>query len=175
MAFTSLTTTQVAPGQPVTGTLMGLIKTDLDDHQTRLTIVEGGGSTIYAPIVLSVFGYYDALGVQTDLVRTTCNFNLQIIGAYIITDIAGTSGTLQVDLKFRRPSATVGQAGYVWTSIFTTQPLIAYTAGSDATSATGVLNPTYSTLLAGDLLRLDTTSLQNFGRGFNIRLDFNKV
>ena len=175
MAFTSLTTTQVAPGQPVTGTLMGTIKTDLDDHQARLTTLEGGSSTVYAPIILTVMGHYDILGAVNDLVRTTCNFNLQIIGAYIITDVAGTSGTLQVDLKFRRLSATVGQPGYVWTSIFTTQPLIAYSAGSDAISASGTINATYSTLLAGDLLRLDTTSVQNYGRGFFVRLDFNKV
>ena len=175
MAFTPLTTTQVAPGQPVTGTLMGLIKTDLDDHQTRITTLEGGGSTVYPPIVLSVFGYYDAPGVQNDLVRTTCNFNLQIIGAYIITDVAGTSGTLQVDVKFKRPGATVGQPGFNWTSVFTTLPSIASTAGSDATSASGIMNTTFSTLLAGDLLRLDTTSLQTFARGFNLRLDFNKV
>ncbi len=104
----------------------------------------------------------------TGFIKTTCNFNLTVTGVRIITDVAGSSGSTEIDIKFSR-------AGGAYTSIFSTKPLISYTAGNDAASTNAVLNATYVDLQTGDIIRLDITGVQTAGKNFIVRIDYVKT
>jgi hypothetical protein len=165
MSFTAITTGEIVSGQPVSSTTQTKIKTNFDDHETRIGSIESGSSVAYPPLILRLGGSYM---VKSNVLKTTCNFNLLVNGCRLIIDHCGQLGTTQVDIKFKRGAGS-------WTSILTTQPSLAYTAGDDSVSTNAVLNPTYSTLQAGDLIRLDITAAQTDGMSFLVRLDYIKV
>lgn len=162
--FTPITTGEITTGEPVSTATQTKIKENFDDHEERLQAAEESSGE-YPAIVLRVGGYYSRLGATTGLIKTTTNFTLTLTGARIIVETAGSAGTLEIDIKRKR-------GGGAWESIFTALPSIGFGSGNDAISAAGTLDPSKVDLIAGDLLRLDTTSVQTNGKGFHVRLDF---
>lgn len=169
MAFTSLTTQEISTGEPVTNSTMTKVKENFDNLNTRTTSLEGGSNTIYPPILLRVNGNAAKLTLPyTGFLKTTMNFNITITGVRIITDIAGSSGSTEIDLKFKRGANP-------YTSIFSSLPTVSYSVGNDAASVNGTLNPTYVDLQTGDILRLDITGVQTAGKNFIVRIDYVKT
>lgn len=167
MSFTAITTPEVTSGKPVTADVGLKIKDNFDDHESRLLSIEGGAGTTYPSIVFRVNGpyYHGWSGTITGLVKSAVNFSITITGVRLIIDTAGSSGTTEIDVKFKR-------GGGSWTSILSTKPTVAFGAGDDATSSNGVVDAANNDLLAGDLLRLDLTSVQTGGSGFTVRIDY---
>lgn len=165
MSYISIGSSEIESGKPVTSTTMGKVKDDLDDHESRLQIIESGVGTSYPPLTFSIKGSYSINGAVTNILKTTTNFSIQITGIRLIIDQAGSSGTTEVDVKFSR-------SGGAYTSLLITKPSVGYASGNDAISTNGVVDPTYSTLIAGDIIRLDSTSVQSDGRGFIVRIDY---
>lgn len=168
MAFTSLTSGEILTGQPTSNTTATKIKDNFDNHEARLISVEGGGNVTYPPLIMRVNGHYDTLGATIGILKTVTNFALTITGIRIYIDEAGSSGSTEIDLKFSR-------AGGAYTSVLNTKPSVVFSAGNDAVSTNAILNSSYVDLEAGDILRLDTTSVQTGGRGFYVRIDYNKT
>lgn len=171
MSFIPLSENQIATGEPVSSNVQTQIKDNLDNLNSRVTTLEGGGSTVYPPIILRVNGTYGESGdlaiPATGLLKTTLNFNLTIAGVRLIIDQAGISGTTEIDLEYKRG---VGS----WTSIFSTKPSVAWDAGNDATSTNAILDAGEVNLQAGDLLRLNITSVQARAIGLMVRIDYFK-
>lgn len=165
MPFIAIDSTEVDSGKPVATTTLGKVKDNFDDHEERIQILESGVGTTYPPLIFRVGGPYSQSGALTGIIKTTTNFNILITGARLLIDKAGSSGTTEIDVQFKRGAGA-------WTSIFSTRPSVSYTAGDDSISSNAVLNPSYTTLQAGDLIRLDITSVQAYGRGFTVRLDY---
>ena len=171
MSFTSISSSAVQAGQPVTNTVMGQVKDNFDDHESRLQVIESGAGTTYPPIILSARGPYYVGGAVNNVTKTTTNFPIIITGVRLLIDQAGSSGTTQVDIKVK---SGVG----AFTSMLTTLPAVPSSAGNDALSGTAagstaaVLNSSYTTLAAGDEIRLDLTSVQTGGVGFLVRIDY---
>lgn len=171
MSFTSISSTEVESSKPVTTTVMGKVKDNFDDHEARLQIIESGTGTTYPPLILRVGGNYSVNGATNGVVKTTTNFPIQITGVRLLIDQAGSSGTTEVDVQFKR-----GASAYA--SILSTKPSVPSSAGNDALSGSAagsvaaVLNPSNATLQAGDIIRLDMTSVQTNGRGFLVRIDY---
>jgi len=163
MAFTALTSGEVASAQPVASTVTTKIKNNFDDHESRIQTLESS-VTNNIPIIWRVNGYYDVL---TGLIKSTTNMSMSFTGVRILIDKAGSAGTTQIDILRKR-------GGGAWTSIFTTLPSVAFGAGNDALSTNAVLNPTMQALQAGDILRLDITSAQTDGVSFLVRIDYTK-
>lgn len=99
-------------------------------------------------------------------------FDCEITGICLYNMVAGTSGSLEVDIRRYTASNTGG------TTIFTTKPAIPYTAGNNAyvftrftptttnlELATGATAPVMSVtnLNEGDLLVIDLTAVQTNG------------
>lgn len=168
MSFVTLTPEEIASGTPVRSDTHTKIKENFDDHESRLQSLEGGADTTYPPLILRVNGPYGYLTAKDDVLRTTTNFPITITGCRLLIDTAGTAGTTEIDVKYKR-------GGGAWTSIMTTKPSVSYTLGSNYTSTNGIVNPTQADLQAGDLIRLDITSIQTSGIGFTVRLDFNRT
>lgn len=171
MAWTNITADEITTGEPVKSETLQKVKGNLESLDSRITDVESGNNTIYPPIILRVNGNYGDIGTitipATAVLKTTLNFNLTITGVRLIIDHAGSAGTTEVDLKFRRGAGS-------YTSILTTKPSVIYSAGDDATSTNAVLNPSYVNLLAGDILALDISQAQTNGRSFLVRIDYIK-
>lgn len=167
MAYIPFTNAEIAVGEPTSSVTFTKIKDNFINHESRIISIENGNNVIYEPIIFSILGQYDTLGAQTNIFKTTCNFNMTITGVRIIINEAGSSGLTEIDLK-------KSHAGGSYTSIFTTLPSVAYSAGNDAISSNAILDSGNCSLEAGDYLRLDTTAVQTAGRSFFIRVDFNK-
>lgn len=167
MSYTPITSTEIETGAPVSNTTQTKIKDNLDSLEERVSVVENGGAVIYPPIIFRVNGLYES-AVGQRIVKTTANFNLAITGVRLIIDTAGTSGTTEVNLLYKR-----GAGAY--TSVLTTRPSVAFGAGNDAVSSNTVLNPGEVNIQTGDILAIDLTSVQTNGRSFMVRVDYNKT
>lgn len=161
MAYTAITTGEVTSGEPVSTTTQTKIKTNFDDHEARLQLVESS-TAASGEILFSVSG---RPYVDIDILKSTANMTLTILGVRILVDKAGTAGSLEIDIKKSR-------AGGAFTSIFTTKPIIGFAAGDDALSSPGTLDGSQSGIIAGDILRLDITSIQTNGLNFIVRIDY---
>lgn len=166
MSFTEVTEEEIEVGEPVKNSTLDKLRLNFDDHEARLLAVEGS-AVIFVPIIMRVNGAYSWLDVPLNgLLKTTINFDINITGVRILIDTAGSAGNTEIDLKYSR-------AGGAFTSIFSTKPIISYTAGSNALSSPGTLDGTKGELQAGDILRLDLTAAQTDGIGFLVRIDWN--
>lgn len=165
MAFTTLNTSEIESGKPVASSMLSKVKDNFDDHETRISAIEASSADDYPPLILGVGGPYYVGGAVNGVLKTTVNFPITITGVRLLIDVAGSSGTTEVDVKFSR-------SGGAYTSILTTKPSVGYASGNDAISSNGVVNATYKDLIAGDIIRLDLTSVQTGGRGFVVRIDF---
>jgi hypothetical protein len=168
MSFTALTSTEITSGKPVTSTTGTKIKNNFDDHEARIQAIEGGSATTFPPIILRVNGPYGQYGAVNGIIKLTTNFPIVFTGVRILIDHAGSSGITQVDVKYK-------SGGGAYTSMLLTQPSVSYTAGDDSISSNAVLDPAHSSLLAGDIIRLDLTSVQTGGRSFTVRIDYNRA
>lgn len=163
MSFTAITTGEITTGKPVSTITQNKIKDNFDDHESRIESLEAG-STGDPPIILRVNGgYYNATGI----LKTTTNLTLNLTGVRLLIDAAGSSGTTQIDILRKRGAGS-------YTTIFTTKPSVAFSAGSDALSTNGVLDAGMLDFIAGDILRLDIISSQVAAKGFLVRVDFNR-
>lgn len=169
MAFVAVSSGAIAVGEPVTNTTLDLIRTDLDDLDSRITTL-AVGTVATTPIILSVNGVYTNY-VANGILKDTINSNIRVTGVFLLIDNAGSAGSTTIDIKYSR-------AGSAYTSILSTLPSIPYTAGNDKISSTSgtaaVVNATYRDLDAGDLIRLDITAAQTGGRNFMVRIDFSQ-
>lgn len=162
-SFTALDPDKVVEGQPVTESLFTKVKNNLDDHETRIQSCEA--RTVSFPgITFRVNGSYHA---GEGFIKKMLSQSLTVTGVRILIDVAGSSGSTQVDIKVKR-------GGGPFTSIFLSQPIIASSAGNDALSAAGTLDLSMVDLLADDILRLDITSAQVDAKSFIVRIDYTR-
>ena len=168
MSYTIITDTEITTGEPVASSTQQKIKGNFENHEERIVAVENGGTTVYAPIIMRVNGLYSTEWVLDNILKTTSNFNFAITGIRLFIDKAGTSGTTEVSVKWKRG---VG----AWTSVCTTNPSVASSAGDDVLSSNAVLNSSNVNIQAGDIIRLDLVSAQINARNFFVRIDFNKT
>jgi hypothetical protein len=168
MSFSTLTTTEIAVGKPVTNDTQTKIKDNFDDHESRILNLEDGSAVAYPPIEMDIRGYYGDQGPATGWCKTVPNFNLEITGARLYIDVAGSAGDTEIDIL-------VSRSGGAYTSIFTTKPKVNYAMGNDYVSINGVLDPTQVAVSAGDKIRLDTTLVQTDGFNLLVRIDYNKT
>lgn len=168
MAFDALNVAEVAAGEPTKQELFNKIRLNFDDHESRLLVVEGA-TNAFLSIDFGANGLYGPLSTQVNIAGyIRIPFNLTIISGRLLIDKAGTAGTTEIDILFKR-----GVAAFV--SLFTTRPSVPFGDGNIALSTNGVLDATKVDLLAGDILRCDLTASQTLGKGFVGILEFEKT
>lgn len=151
MPFSTIVTTEIEAGDPTTQDLFSKIKTNEDDHETRIVSLEAGSATTYPPYEFYVSGPYEGYTPLLGCGHIRIAFNITVLAGRLAIIKAGTSGTTQIDFKYKRGAGS-------WTSIFSTLPSVASTSGDYAVSTNGILSVT--SLLAGDLVRMDITTTQ---------------
>ena len=167
MAFTVIDPSIIEAGDPTTQDLFNTVRLNFDDHETRLTSVEGGSSVNYIPFYWNLNGYYGEFVTLDNAVGVIrLPFNITLLGGRLLVNTAGTSGSTEIDFKYKRGAGA-------WTSVFSTKPVLSFSAGNDSIDS-GVLSTT--ALLIGDLVRMDLTSSQNGDpRGLTGLLEFSKT
>jgi hypothetical protein len=168
MSFISITTGEITSGQPVSSTTQGKIKTNFDDHESRLESIESGSSVQYPAALMEVNGRYSILGSLDKILVSTTNMNVQITGVRLGILNAGSTGTTSARLQFKRGAGS-------WTNILSTPVTMPSSAGDYSLSTAATLDPTYTSLMAGDLIAVDLVSSQANASGFYLRIDFIRI
>lgn len=162
MSYNSLTSAQIAAGQPTSQDIFSKQKGNEDDHETRIATLEGSLNR-FTPLIFGVTGNYYYAVPLNEVLATRIAFNITLTGARILVVDAGTAGTLDCDVKYKRGAGA-------WTSIFSTRPTVIYSAGNYALSTNAVIST--AALLAADLLRLDIITGQEGNTQFSMNLEF---
>ncbi len=159
--FSALTEQEIQVGRPTRKELFRKIKDSLDNLLGRVLAMEAGAVT-REPIGWDLVGSFNAADVRDgfvylpplDRARTLTSFK-------IFVRKAGSSGVLTVDVEYKR-------GGGGWTSILTA-PASADFSGGDLYTTAGTLAVT--SLLAGDILRLNLDSLQANMEDFSVYME----
>lgn len=166
MAFTAFNSTEIEAGKPNKQELWTKTKDNFDSHEDRILTLEASIAS-FVPLTFEVFGPYTVNAApQTGVMYERISFNMTALACRIMVQTAGPSGTLEVDIKYKRGAGA-------FTTIFSTKPSVSYSAGDLGLSTNGVLSVT--DFLAGDIFRLDITSNQGSGaEGFIVYLEYER-
>jgi hypothetical protein len=158
MAFVTIPSGLIDVGDAIKKELFDLIKSNLDDHETRISALATGQAKI------DVFDFDIRLGSiatsYTGMVyyRARQAFTLSAV-VLKIYEAGALTGTLECDVKKNTSQDNVGMS-----SIFTTRPSIALASASDYDESTNqVFDNTKINIAVGDILRFDITSLPTNG------------
>lgn len=160
MAFNPFTVEEIAAGKPTKQELFEKLKDDLDDHEDRLTDLEGAVG-VSDPINFDFVGLLDAPEVMVGALHYAVRNSITILAARLLVISAGTSGTCEVDVEYKRGVAA-------WTSILDA-PITAAFGEGDLVLKTGDL--TFQDLEPGDLIRVNINSVQDGMEDFHVILE----
>jgi hypothetical protein len=152
MSFVTIPSSWITAGKSVKKELLDLIKSDLDDHETRIVALSAGSgpALLFNEDICNVSSSLTLTGVL--YYKAIANAQITKAQIQIYTKDGISSGLLEFDLK---KSSTLGGT---YTSIFTTKPSINYATASTYASNDGVLNAGQS-ILQDDIIRLDITNV----------------
>lgn len=163
MAFNALTSAEITGGKPWKQETCTKVKNNFDDHETRISDLEAALQT-YPPMQFKVRGASSLYAPVTGIEHLRLFNNITLVSGRIFVFVAGASGTVEIDVQYKRGGAS-------FTSIFSVRPSVAFGAGDYALSSNGVLSVT--DLDAGDILRLDLVTSQTDLEEFDVYLPFN--
>jgi len=152
MAYVTIPSTIIEAGDPVTQELFTQVKDNLDDLNTRVLALEAGSAVTYPSLSFDIIGPFEQAVPLLGATYRRIDFNMTVLAGRVSVITAGSSGTTQIDILYKRGAGA-------FTSIFTTKPSLSSAAGNFSTSTNGVLDSPVS-LLAGDFLRLDVLTTQ---------------
>jgi hypothetical protein len=160
MAYTELPLAIIAVGKAIKREIFTTIRSDLIDHETRITAQELGAAPIeiWNNTVLNASSASTMTGL--DYYRAITNFTISRVEIEIFQKGIITSGVLSIDIE----KGNTMDAGSM-TSVLSAQPSIDFSTAADYAIATGTLNVSNQTVSAGQFLRLDVTSLPSIPLG----------
>lgn len=156
-------------GQTIDETWFNILKTEIEALQASRDLIKDGTS-----IDWELFGAYARYGAKNGVLYHRVNEDITVVAAVAYVSTAGSAGSSELDIKRKRGAGA-------WESIFTSRPVIPYTAGNNSDSATGtgataaVIDSTKETLLAGDILRMDLLAVQTNAADILLSLEYEKT
>ena len=165
MAFTAISTGDIDVGDPVTATLMDLVRTNLDDLDTRTSTLEAGVGKIeifQGPVIIGS----PSSGTLTGISYYQAPAALTLISAIItIFEVGSLTGDLEIDLQ---KSTDYDSANFA--TVFSTKPKVALGSASDYDTSAAHTAAVFSTtsVSLNNILRLDVTALPTGMGKFNI-------
>lgn len=153
MAFTPINSTSIEVGDALKKEIFDLVKSNFDDHETRINSTEASAKKIdiFKFLLLNGSSFSTATGIA--YYRAEDNFTITK-GAIQIFEKGSLTGAVEIDIK----KSTTGLDNLSFTSIFSTKPKITYASAADYDeSSNQVLNGAMTSVLSGDYLRLDIT------------------
>lgn len=164
MAFTAIDPNATLPGKAVTTDLFDLVRTNQNDHETRLLAAEASVLS-FVPIRFPFFGRVKDK-TEADFFRFPFDADINQVRLIIAaSDAVGTAGTCEVDIL--HSTSITG----TFTSIFSTRPSLGFGDGR-AISTNQVQTSTPFVVTAGDFIRVDIISTQSNQRSFFVDVEF---
>lgn len=120
-----------------------------------------GSQQARSPITFDVVGIFYSSFVKDDVLIYRVNGNIALTAAYLLVKKAGVSGSVVVDVEYKRGAGA-------WTTIFSSTISAAYSSGDNSLTQ-GTL--AVQNLLAGDLLRLNIDGVQASMEDFSVYLE----
>lgn len=159
MAYVAIDSNSIEVGDALKKELFDLIKSNEDDLDSRLNIVEATSKKvdIFKYMILNAASFNTASGL--DYYEASDNFT--ITDAFIrIFEKGSLTGAVEIDIK----RSTTDLDGSSFTSIFSTKPKITMASASDYDQSTNqVFNPSQINISPGDFLRLEITEMPTNG------------
>ena len=166
MSFITIPNSLIQVGKAVKREIFKLAKDNLDDHEGRITSLEGTsvGIEIFNSDVILSSNYNNLDGVA--YYKAGFNFNINFAEIQIFDKDGISSGIVEIDvLKNDSPD----DSGMV--TIFSTRPSLDFSTANDYDVSTNqVINAPQAIVSGGDFLRLDITSLPSELRAFRVVL-----
>lgn len=157
MAFETITTTEIAAGEPVKQELFEKIKGNDDDFDDRLGTAEESIGRL-DPFEFHFRDSFEAPFVREKALIFRVDAPCRLTAARLFDIVAGLSGTLEVDLFYKRG---VG----AWTSVLNA-PITADASDGDLFITSGDL--IFQDLLAGDFFAVDVNGVQDQQGSFSV-------
>jgi hypothetical protein len=158
MAFVPLTAAEVTSGEPVTTTTGDKIRTNFDDHETRISDTE-------ASVVTTIPFAFHVVGdgrVRDSILKARVPFNITVTGVQVHVWEAGSAGSVEVDVN--------ADTGSGFSTILSSNVIVAFGAGDDAVvSAAGLVT---TEIDAGDFFSLDIIARQTDMSGFSVLISY---
>lgn len=160
MAYDAITSAQIAAGEAVKQELLEKVKGNDADHESRLLVVEAALGRL-PPIAFDVVGTLSAPLALDGALAYRVEADLTVTACRLFVKLAGTSGSVTVDVEYKR-------GGAAWTSILSAPISAAYGTG-DYYTTSGTL--TFQDFEAGDLIRLNIDAVQDEMEDFAVYLE----
>lgn len=163
--FQTISSTLYEVGRAIRKELFSKIVGNLDDLNSRATILEAGASKVVIWDDRVVLPVNSASFTGLDLWKSPSAFNL-LDAKVAIQTVAGITGILEMDVL---KSPDLDPANF--NSVFTTKPSIDYSGASDYDESTNaVFDITQQSVAQGDWLRLDISQIPSNINGFAVFL-----
>ncbi len=155
-----ITSAEIQVGKPNKAGLWTRVKEWIEDLNSRLSAVEAGATS--RPVIpFDVIGVLKSGFIQDGVLHYRLDIAVNLLGLRVLVITAGGSGTLTIDLEYKRGAGA-------WTSVLTGPVSVDYTAGNLA-QEDGDLAVT--SLQAGDILRLNIDSVQDEMVDFHVYVE----
>ena len=155
MAYVTINSNTIEVGDALKSDLFTTIKNDLDDHEARLIALGSGAgkvSLINTDINVGSTGAGFLTGALYVEVIQDCLVTEGAIQLFVKSP--ATTGSLTVDVK---KNTSTNPSGF--NSLFTSAPTLSMSTATDYQRTTGAINPATQSLVVGDILKVDITSL----------------
>jgi hypothetical protein len=160
MAFIEIPPALIEVGKSLKKEIFDAIKSSLDDHEARINAISVGSAPIeiFNVTILNASSAASLTGLT--FYRAPTSFNISLVQVEIFEKGAISSGTLSIDIK---KGISLDDADL--STVLTTQPAIDFSTASDFDIETGVLDTDEQSVLQGEVVRLDVTSLPSIPLG----------
>lgn len=154
MAYEEILASEIEVGKAVKKELWRKTRNSLIDHEQRIAALSLGAAPVevFNLDIANASSSASLTGVVN--YKAITNFTVNLVEVQIFEKGGITSGFLTIDVKKNTSLDDLGM-----TSILTTLPSINFSLFPDYSSSAGILNPALQTVVAGEFLRLDITSL----------------
>jgi hypothetical protein len=160
MAYIEIPSTAIEVGKATRKEIFDAIKSSLDEHENRINALAVGAT----PIEVFNFPVLNASSASSltglTYYRAITSFSISLVQIEIFEKGIIDSGSLSIDIK--KGSSLDGST---MESVLTSQPVINFLTASDYAVATAVLDPLKQSVVQGQVLRLDVTSLPSIPLG----------
>lgn len=153
MAFTSIDANTIKVGDPITKELLDLVKSNFDDHETRINNNETTGGTVFVFNGFVQLAGLDANDPHVIYVKALQNFVVTDFRAQIFDKGSVVAGNLTFDLQ---KATNTNNANF--NTILNTDLSFNFAVDASYLEKNASLNATLTSILTGEVLRVKVES-----------------
>ena len=160
MAFVTIPSTSTDVGAPITKDLMDTLRTNANDHETRISAMEANAPLVYILNGDMSFAGFDISNPNIFYYKAKTAIDITDFRVQLFTKQGITTGTLQFDLQ---KATNTNDTNFA--TILTANLSVNFATATDYTEYTASLDGTKTTIAAGSVLRIKVMSIPTGFRG----------